>query len=86
MSQKYFVLSDSRGLRSPGNQKFAVLCRRVTSQFFLVSPDSQVNETLADPIIFRIIFYKSNGDEKKNKISFYNDGLNWKHFQPFQKV
>ena len=39
-----------------------------------VSPDSQVDEALADPVIFRIIFYKSKWRQKKSKISFYNDG------------
>ena len=33
--------------------------RRVASQFFLVSPDSQVDEALADPIIFFEQFFIS---------------------------
>ena len=39
--------------------RLKLMVRRVASQFFLVSPDSQVDEALADPTIFRIIFYKS---------------------------
>ena len=45
-------------------------CRRVASQFFLVSPDSQVDKALAEPIIFRIIFISQNGDKKKAKFLF----------------
>ena len=45
------------------------------ASFFLVSPDSQVDEALADPIIFQINFYKSIWRRKKSIISLYNDGL-----------
>ena len=38
---------------------FKIGTRRVASQFFLVSSDSQIDEALADPIIFRIISSKS---------------------------
>ena len=48
----------------------ASVCRRVASQFFLVSPDSQIDEALADPIIFRVIFISQNGDEKKKQNLF----------------
>ena len=49
-----------------------ITSRRAASQFFLISLDSRVDEALANPIIFRI---SQNGDEKKSKISFYNNGL-----------
>ena len=47
--------------------------RHVASSF-LVSPDSQVDEALADPIIFQIIFYQSKWRQKGN-FFFHNDGL-----------
>ena len=59
--------------------------RRVASQFFLVSPDLQVDEALAESIIFQIIFFKVKMETKKRQNFFLQWWIKLEVFQAIPK-